>query len=137
MRSIVRKTLQVQLLIILVLAVTNVFGFDKPETKRVLQASTAKAESEFIINPERTAVLIMDYENDIIGMLPEATRTPLVEKAGLILQKARQDNICVFRAIPSTIPARYRTLFRRESGQHSDLIASTIPMQSGQCKMRV
>jgi len=39
---------------------------------------------------------------------------------------------CVFRVIPSTIPAGYRTLFRRESGQHSDSIASTIPMQSGQ-----
>ncbi len=97
MRSIVRKTLQVQFFIILVLAVTNVFGLDKPEAKRVPQS--IKAESEFIINPERTAVLIMDYENDIIGMLPESVRTPLVEKASLILQKARQDNIQVIYVV--------------------------------------
>jgi hypothetical protein len=44
---------------------------------------------------------------------------------------------CVFRTNPATIPAGKRPPFRRESGRHSDLIAATIPVQSGQCKMRV
>jgi hypothetical protein len=37
----------------------------------------------------------------------------------------------------ATIPAEKRPPFRREFGQHSDLIPATIPEQFGQCKMRV
>lgn len=48
---------------------------------------------EFSINNARTAVLIMDYENDIVNMLPESVQIPLLEKAGTILKAARQVHI--------------------------------------------
>lgn len=48
---------------------------------------------EFSINNGRTAVLIMDYENDIVNMLPESVQIPLLEKAGTILNAARQVHI--------------------------------------------
>ncbi|WP_319585422.1 hypothetical protein [uncultured Desulfobulbus sp.] len=35
--------------------------------------------------------------------------------------------ICVFRLNPATIPAGKRPPFRWEKGQHSDLIAASIP----------
>ena len=88
MRSIVRMSLFV---VLLALSGTNVFGLDKPDTKKASpQSNTAAAEPGFAINPEKTAVLIMDYENDIIGMLPENVRGPLIERANAILNKARQ-----------------------------------------------
>ncbi|HAM52872.1 MAG TPA: hydrolase [Nitrospiraceae bacterium] len=43
----------------------------------------------------RTAVLIMDYQNDIVGMLPEKEQMPLLEKAGVILKEARQAGLPV------------------------------------------
>lgn len=83
--------------VILALTGTNVFGLDKQPDAKIAppQNSTAKIEQGFTITPENTAVLIMDYENDIIGMLPEATREPLVEKAKMILQKALQEKMKV------------------------------------------
>jgi nicotinamidase-related amidase len=38
----------------------------------------------------RTAVLIMDYQNDIVGMLPPRAQAPLLDRAATILKQARQ-----------------------------------------------
>lgn len=38
----------------------------------------------------QTAVLIMDYQNDIVNMLPDDQRQPLLERAGAVLTKARK-----------------------------------------------
>ena len=40
--------------------------------------------------PGRTALLVMDFQNDIVAMLPEAERGPLLERAASILAAARQ-----------------------------------------------
>ena len=94
MQSIARISL---LVVLLALSVTNVFGLDKPDTKKApLHGSN---EPGFTINPGKTAVLIMDYENDIIGMLPKEVRGPLVERADTILKAARQAKIQVIYVV--------------------------------------
>ena len=45
---------------------------------------------ELTINRSRTAVLIMDYQNEIVGMLPENVQGPLMDRASTILKKARE-----------------------------------------------
>ena len=94
MRSITRISL---LIVVLALSGANVFGLDKQETKKTpLQGSTAaKLKPELTINPEKTALLIMDYENDIIGMLAENVQSPMIERANTILKAARQAKIQV------------------------------------------
>ncbi len=41
------------------------------------------------IDKSRSAVLIMDYQNDIVGMLPPKVQAPLLERAATILKSAR------------------------------------------------
>ena len=50
-------------------------------------------EPALTINTTRTAVLIMDYQNDIVSMLPEKMQAPLLDRAGAILKKARQAHL--------------------------------------------
>lgn len=45
------------------------------------------------INTARTAILIMDYQNEIVSMLPEKVQAPLLDRAGAILKKARQAHL--------------------------------------------
>jgi nicotinamidase-related amidase len=94
MRSIARISL---LIVVLALSGTNVFGLDKQDTKKApLQSSTADLlKPGFTVNPAKTALLIMDYENDIIGMLADNARSPLIERANTILKAARQAKIQV------------------------------------------
>lgn len=51
--------------------------------------------AELSIDRSRTAVLIMDYQNDIVGMLPEKEQGPLLERAGTVLNEARRSGIPV------------------------------------------
>ena len=48
---------------------------------------------------DMTAVLIMDYQNDIVGMLPENVQTALLEKANAILRKTRQAGLPVIYVV--------------------------------------
>ncbi|HYA86377.1 MAG TPA: cysteine hydrolase [Nitrospirota bacterium] len=98
MRSIARISLLVMLL---ALSGANAFALDKQDTKKETpQESTAVIiEPAFTINPAKTAVLIMDYENDIVGMLPEDIRGPLIEKASMILREARQAKIQIIYVV--------------------------------------
>ena len=98
MKSIVRLSL---LVVLLVLSGTNVFGLDKQDTKKAPPqgGSAVMIEPGFTINPGNTAVLIMDYENDIVGMLPEDARGPLIERAKTILKAARQAKIQIIYVV--------------------------------------
>jgi nicotinamidase-related amidase len=80
---------------------TNVFGLDKQDTKKAPpQGSTAvMIEPAYTVNPARTAVLIMDYENEIVNMLPEDVRGPLIERASAILREARQAKIQIIYVV--------------------------------------
>lgn len=51
------------------------------------------AKQEIAIDSAHTAVLIMDYQNDIVGMLPEKSRGPLLDKAVDALKAARQAHL--------------------------------------------
>ena len=109
MRSIARMSL---LVVLLALTGTNAFGLDKQDTtKAPLQGSTVVApEPGFTVNPGKTAVLIMDYENDIVAMLPENVRRPLIEKANTILKEARKAKMPIIYVV---------VRFREEIGRAS------------------
>ena len=92
MKSIARITF---LIVILALSGTNVFALDKQDAKNTQGGAAAKMKSELTINPEKTALLVMDYENDIIGMLAGNTKSALIERANTIIQAARQAKIQV------------------------------------------
>ncbi len=53
----------------------------------------------FSLNPARTAVMIMDYQNDILGMLPDTVQASLLEKAGAILKAAREAHATVIYVV--------------------------------------
>lgn len=91
------KTARISLLVVvLLLSPRLTFAVDKGNAQKAPTGSaTILIEPEFTINPARTALLIMDYENDIVGMLPEDARTAMVEKAGVVLKEARQAKIPV------------------------------------------
>jgi nicotinamidase-related amidase len=98
MRSIARISL---LVILLTLFGTNILGSEKQDTiKTPPQGSMAvMIEPAFTINPAKTAVLIMDYQNDIVGMFPENAQSPLIERASTILKEARQVKIQIIYVV--------------------------------------
>jgi nicotinamidase-related amidase len=51
------------------------------------------------IDKSRTALLIMDYQNDIVNFLPEKDREPLLDKASTILKEARKAGIQVIYVV--------------------------------------
>jgi nicotinamidase-related amidase len=76
------------------------------------------------VDREHTAVLVMDYQNDILGMLPEKAQAPLLERAGALLQGARAAHLPViyvavrFRnGYPEVNPQNKRFSALRESGR--------------------
>ncbi len=98
MKIIVRAML---LAVVLLLSAGTVFALDKQDPqKAVPQGKTAVLiEPEFTVNKARTAVLIMDYENDIVSSLPEDVRAPLLERAATVIKEARQANIPVIYVV--------------------------------------
>jgi nicotinamidase-related amidase len=98
MRSYARISL---LIVLLTVSGTNIFGLEKQDTKKAPPQGSAAVmiEPAFTVNPAKTAVLIMDYENDIVGMLPEDVRGPLIERASAILMEARQAKIQIIYVV--------------------------------------
>jgi len=70
-------------------SVTPVLAIDTKEGTKM------QTQNKLTLDSARTAVLIMDYQNDIIGMLPEKEQSPLLEKAGAILKESRQAGLRV------------------------------------------
>ncbi len=66
----------------------------------LLQTSPGAADqADFSIDKARTALLIMDYQNDIVNILPEKDRAPLLEKAAAILKEARTAGLPVIYVV--------------------------------------
>jgi len=92
----------------LALSGTWLFAVEKQEMQkgaRVSDPAASGAHATVLIQPafslstDRTAVLIMDYENDIVSMLPESVQMSLLEKAGAILKAARQSRVPVIYVV--------------------------------------
>lgn len=97
-RSIVRASLFI--IFLLTLSGTNVVALDTQDAKKAPPGSAAVIiEPAFTVNPAKTAVLIMDYQNDIVGMLPENVRGPLIESASTILKEARKAKIQIIYVV--------------------------------------
>jgi len=94
MRSLVRTSL---LFVVLISSAGAVFAADKEETQKAPPKGMASVliEPELTIVPSKTAVLIMDYQNDILGMVPEDARTGLVERANAVLKEARKAKLAI------------------------------------------
>ena len=88
--SKIRISLMATLLaMFLTASATALFAADKQETAK------APAPAGLSIDKSRAAVLIMDYQNDIVGMLPEKEQGPLLERAATVLNEARRSGIPV------------------------------------------
>ncbi len=102
MHRIVRIML---LVVLLMLSGTELFAVERPDMQGGMPNPAAGAKVSVQVSPAfsvdkaRTAVLIMDYENDIIGMMPESVQAPLLEKAGAILKEARQAHMPVIYVV--------------------------------------
>ena len=68
-------------------------GAGKPGSAGTSAETAVLIAPELHINSARTAVLIMDYQNEIVSMLPEKVQAPLLDRAGAILKKARQAHV--------------------------------------------
>jgi hypothetical protein len=66
---------------------------DKAEPAR------SPAKSALIIDRGHTALLVMDYQNDIVAMVPEAARAPLLEKAGEVIKAARHAHLPIIYVV--------------------------------------
>jgi nicotinamidase-related amidase len=94
----VRTTL---LLAAIVLWAGALFAVEKQNTPQAPPKGIAAVliEPELAVHPASTAVLIMDYQNDILGSIPEEARTALVERAGTVLKAARQAKLAIVHVV--------------------------------------
>ncbi|MFI5295028.1 MAG: cysteine hydrolase family protein [Thermodesulfovibrionales bacterium] len=95
------------LAVFLTSSVTPLHAADKQEGTKI------QTRDKLALDNARTAVLIMDYQNDIVGMLPANEQTPLLEKAGAILRAARQAGLPVIYVV-----VRFRDGFPEISPQN-------------------
>ena len=81
---------------LLALTGSAVFAIDK----EVPRGRTAVLiEPAFSINRSRTAVLIMDFENDILGTIPQDAREALLERTSIVLKEARQAQLPIIYVV--------------------------------------
>ena len=78
MRTIIRTSL---LFAVLILSAGALFAFEKEDIQKATPKGRMSVliEPEFTIIPAKTALLIMDYENDMLGMIPDDDMKALVE----------------------------------------------------------
>ncbi len=96
MKAMVRTTL---LSLIFFLSVGAVFANQDPQKAATQGKAAVLVEPEFTVNRTRTAVLVMDFENDIVGSLAEDVRVPLLERAAAVIKEARQAKIPVIYVV--------------------------------------
>lgn len=104
MHRIVRTLL---LVVFLTLSGTELLAVDKQDMPRgnILNFAAnneriaVDISPEFSVDKARTALLIMDYQNDILGMMPESVQALLLEKAAAILKQARQVHVPVIYVV--------------------------------------
>lgn len=77
---------------LLALLSTNIFAGEKTAPQ---PGVAVMIEPAFTVNPARTALLIMDYQNDIVAMMPEKERAQLVETAAAMIKEARKAKVQV------------------------------------------
>ncbi len=94
-----RASIQVALLVgmSILFSASMISAVEKQEMLKAPPQGQASVliEPALSIIPSKTALLIMDYENDIVGMVPEESRAGLLEKAGMVLKEARKAKIPV------------------------------------------
>ena len=78
-----------------------------------MKVSRPRGAQELTIHFGQTAVLIMDYQNDIVSMMPEQARKPLLDKAHSILRRAREAHVQVIYVV-----VRFRTGYPEVSAQN-------------------
>ncbi len=109
--------------IIITLSVST-FAADKEQKKVPPARAEMLVEPAFTVNRSRTAVLIMDYQNDIVGSMPEEIRGPLLDHAASIVKAARKAGIPVIYVVvrfrdgyPEINPRNRLFLALKESGR--------------------
>ncbi len=98
MKSMVRTILSG---IVLIALTSTAFALDKQDPQKTVPQGKAAVliEPEFTVNKARTALLVMDFENDIVGSLPEDVRVPLLDKASTVIKEARKANVPVIYVV--------------------------------------
>ncbi len=96
MKTIVRTAL---LVMALFLPAGIVSANQNPQTAAPQGRAAVLIEPGFTISTSRTAVLVMDYQNDIVSSLPEDVRVPLLKRTGTIIKEARRANIPVIYVV--------------------------------------
>ncbi len=94
MRTISRISL---LVLSLILPTGTAFAVDKQDTPKAPPKGQMSVliERAFTVDPTRTAVLVMDYQNDIVGIVPEEARAAMLERAATVLKEARKAKVTV------------------------------------------
>jgi isochorismate hydrolase len=102
----------------LVVVLTALLGLPGTPSFAADQQNTSKnpEKNELSIDRGRTAVLIMDYENQILGMLPEKTQTAVLDHASAILKEARQARLPIIYVV-----VRFRDGYPEVSRQNKRL----------------
>jgi nicotinamidase-related amidase len=83
----------------LVLALATILGLHGAIAADKQDTAKNPVKSELSIDRGRTAVLIMDYENQILGMLPEKTQAAVLDNASAILRQARQAHLPIIYVV--------------------------------------
>jgi len=65
------------------------------------KAEPAKAlpKAALTVDRSHTALLVMDYQNDIVGMVPEGARAPLLDKAAEVIKAARHAHLPIIYVV--------------------------------------
>lgn len=85
--------------VLLVVALATIFSLPATQATAADKQDKNPAKNELSIDRGRTAVLIMDYENQILGMLPDKTQAVVLDNASAILREARQAHLPVIYVV--------------------------------------
>ena len=88
------------------------------------QPPAAPAPAELKLDPGKTALLLMDFENDIVDMMPAPDQGPLLDHAASLLAEARRAGLTVVYVVvrfrqgyPEVSPMNARFAGLKQSGR--------------------